>query len=111
MANAVFYNMLVPFKLLKEMEYNFYLFVDCQECLTFNRLSDFLMGEYMSVFYGKLKAPPDYLFGQLEANRQKFINWATKISLKFKENNSNFKIVLILDKVESLFQKAKLQEF
>jgi hypothetical protein len=91
------------------MAYNKYLFLNCDENLTFNRLSNFLSKEYVETFYGKMKAPPEFSFGQGEQNMQKFVNWANKIFLKFKESKAVFKVVLLLSNIESLFPEGKLQ--
>lgn len=53
----------------------------------------------MATFYGKMKAPPEFSFGQGEQNKQKFVNWANKILQKFKESKTAFKVVLLLNNI------------
>lgn len=57
-ANVIFYNMLVPLKMTKNMPFSKYFYVDFEEHMTFARISSLLNQEYTVTFHGKFKAPP-----------------------------------------------------
>jgi hypothetical protein len=95
-SNAELFNLMVPFKVIKQMPFNKYLHIDCKEDLSFLKMSQLLTKEHLLTFHSKCKGAPEYPFGQVEQNSKKFKAWASKIYQKFKESQTEFKIVLIL---------------
>jgi hypothetical protein len=91
------------------MPFNKYLYIDCEDNLTFTNLSSLLNKDYSATFHSKSKAPPEYSFGQIEQNSVKFTNWTVKIHNKYQENETPFRIIVFLDKISNLFPSAKLQ--
>lgn len=84
MSNIEFFNMMVPYLHSQAQSFNKYIFIDCQEDLTLTTVSQLLARDYSMTFHIKCKPAPEYPFGQLASNLEKFTHWATKINNKYK---------------------------
>ena len=49
-------------------------------------MSNIITKEYLTTFHAKPKNAPEYAFGQIEANAEKFGHWSNKIQQKYQEN-------------------------
>jgi len=101
---------MTPFKAHQQMPFIKYLYIDCSE-LTFLKMGQLLLKDYVTSFYSRFKAAPDFPFGQLEQNVNKFGNWASKIANKYNETGCEWKLVIFIDQIESLFPTSTVNEF
>lgn len=76
--------MMIPYLHSQGQPFNKYLLIDCQEDLSLTTASQLLAKDYTLTFHIKCKPAPDYPFGQLPANLEKFAQWATKTSNKYR---------------------------
>jgi hypothetical protein len=86
-SNVEFYNLMVPYLHSQAQPFNKYLMVDCQEDLSLTNASQLLAKDYSLTFHIKCKPAPEYPFGQLANNLEKFAHWAAKIGGKYREAN------------------------
>jgi hypothetical protein len=100
---------MAPFKAHKQMPFVKYLYIDCSE-LTFLKMSKLLLKDYVTSFYSKFKAAPEFPFGQMEQNISKFGNWASKIATKYSETNCEWKLVMFIDNIQFLFPTTSTNE-
>ena len=74
-------------------------------------ISQLLTKDYLSTFHSRCKNAPEYPFGQLEENRDKFVTWVdTRIANKFKEAGAEFKVVFIVEGIEELLNENSKEE-
>ena len=59
-----------------------YLYINCEE-LTFLKMGQMMQRDFVTTFSSRFKAAPEFPFGQVDKNVDKFGNWASKIATKY----------------------------
>lgn len=83
-SNVEFFNLMVPFLHAQGQPFNKYLLVDCQQDLSLASASQLLARDYALTFHVKCKPAPEFPFGQLAPNLEKFGQWAAKTGSKYR---------------------------